>query len=179
MRTRTLVGVVAALAVLAAGVHAENAGFFRELREKQAATVLDGYRVALALLGQDYADVAFDEARAKLLEAGMIPGRWKKGSDETITRGELAYLIVKVLGIKGGLTMRVFGVSERYALRECKFENLMSGGMTSRHVTGRELVAVLARADEYRSGKLANAEVTVREVETPEKDETPEAPGGE
>jgi len=179
MRTRTLAGVALALAVFVAGVHAENASFFRELREKKEATILDGYRVALALLGRDYADVAFEEARAKLLETKTVPARWKKGPDALLTRGQLAYMVVKILGIKGGLTMRVFGVSERYALRECEFEELMEGGMTSRHVTGRELVAVLARVDEYRSDKLARGNVTVREVETPEEDKVPEAPGGE
>ena len=46
----------------------------------------------------------------------------------------------------------------------------MAGGMTSRHVTGRELVAVLARADEYRSSKHNKGKVTVRKVETPESD---------
>lgn len=170
MRLRTLVLVLAAMAVFAAGVEAENAGFFRELREKRAATMLDGYRVALALAGQDYADVSFEEAQAKLIEAKVIPGRWKKGPEESIARGQLAYMVVKILGIKGGLTMRAFGVSERYALKECKFEGLMAGGMTSRHVTGRELVAVLARADEYRSSKHNKGKVTVRKVETPESD---------
>ena len=170
MRTRHLVGTLVVLALVCAAASAENAEFFRQMREKDdPTTLLDGYRVALALLEQSYADVGFEEARSKLLEADVIREKWKPDPKEKITRGKVAYILVKILKIKGGLTMRLFGPSERYALKELKFMDLMDGGMTWRSVSGRELVAILARADEHmQEQKAKNANVNVRSVETPE-----------
>lgn len=77
-------------------------------------------------------------------------------------------MIVKILKIKGGITMRIFGPSERYALKELAFMNMMDGGMTGRYVTGRELIAILSRADEYLAEQRAkNAKVNIRPVDTP------------
>ena len=170
MRIRHLVAALVVLALACAAARAENAEFFRQIREKEdPTTLLDGYRVALALIEQPYAKVGFEEARSKLIESGVIRERWKPDPQKKLTRGKVAYMLVKILKIKGGLTMRLFGPSERYALKELEFMELMDGGMTWRSVSGRELVAVLARADEYmQEQKAKNAKVNVRSVETPD-----------
>jgi len=171
MRIRTLAGVVLGVGIVCGVACAENAEFFRQLREKEeVTTLLDGYRVALAVLdNENYTDVPFQTAREKLLAAGIIPERWAAQEDATLTRGKMAFILVKALGIKGGITMRLFGVSERYALKECNFEELMAAGMTWRSVSGRELVAILARADEYKADQAKKGRVDVRPVETPEE----------
>ena len=169
MQTRHVVGTLVVLALACAAVSAENAEFFRQMREKdESTTLLDGYRVALALLEQSYADVGFEEARSKLLEADVIRTKWEPDPKEKLTRGKMAYMLVKILKIKGGVTMRLFGPSERYALKELEFMELMDGGMTGRSVSGRELVAILARADDYmQEQKAKDAKVNVRDVDTP------------
>ncbi len=58
--------------------------------------------------------------------------------------------VCKALGIRGGLTMRIFGISERYGFRECTYLGLVPGGSQWDKVSGSELVGILAHAADYR-----------------------------
>ena len=59
------------------------------------------------------------------------------------------------LGIKGGLTIRLFGLSRRYALRECISIGLMTRGSAEKYVKGRMLIDVISDAGIYqREGNL-------------------------
>ena len=169
MRRKLLISATLCGAVLVAGAHAwaENATFFLQLSQTPRATLLDGYRAALALQGKPYADVSFQDAREALLEAGVIKARWPTEADVPLSRGRIACILVKVLGIKGGVTMRIFGPSPRYALRECAYLELMAGGAVNRYVTGRELVAIVMRADEFKKDSGA-------EDNAPDQDAQPE-----
>ena len=159
MRRIAATGVaLCVLALLAPGqARAENAEFFLNLSEAPYATLADGVRVTLALRGEPYAGVASQDACKKLVEAGVMKASWAAKADARLTRGKMAYMLVTTLGVKGGVTMRIFGPSPRYALRECVYLKLMAGGVANRYMSGAELVGVLMRADEFKAKRAQPA----------------------
>jgi len=152
-----------ALAAVAATVRADTPGdtdaeFFMALSYKQVAMMDDGYKaVALLSRGQfDLRDAA--AARDYLVGSKIARSGWPTAADAPLTKGRLAYMVCQALGIKGGVTMRLFGPSQRYCLAECQYLELMTGGADYEHVTGGELVSVIDRADQYRQSKGQAAE---------------------
>jgi hypothetical protein len=91
-----------------------------------------------------------------LSQKGVIPGGWSVTYNEKtpLTRGMLAYMLVRALGIRGGVTMQIFGPSERYALRECQKLELIEKGSAKSHVSGREFLSIMRKAGEYANKKL-------------------------
>jgi len=131
-----------------------DAQFFAELGYKPVATASDTARALVILvsegeeLGGDY-----DACRRWLRQRGILPDGWlsEAGPDEVATKGRLARLLCKALGIKGGLWMRLLGPRPRFALQECAYLDLMTRGAVYRHVQGGELVGVIDRADRFRT----------------------------
>ena len=61
-----------------------------------------------------------------------------------------ARLVCQALGIKGGLSMRMFGPSERYCYKEAVFLKLVPAGNQRRLISGAELLAVFDRCSRYQ-----------------------------
>jgi len=131
-----------------------DAAFFAELGYKDTATAADASR-ALAILVSEGSQVGddFETAKAYLAKRGVLAGGWfaKAAADAPVSRGHLAVLICKTLGIKGGIWMRMFGPNPRLALNECAYLEVMVRGCDYGYVTGGELVGVIDRADRLRS----------------------------
>ncbi|MBN2581842.1 MAG: hypothetical protein JXL80_02160 [Planctomycetes bacterium] len=151
------------LGVVALGARAETPGetdaeFFMTLSYKQVAMMDDACKaVALLVRGQfDMKDAA--ACRDFLVERKIARSSWPTAADAPLTKGRLAYMVCQALGIKGGVTMRLFGPSQRYCLAECEYLELITGGADYEHVTGGELVSVIDRADQYRQAKGQAAE---------------------
>ena len=121
----------------------------RDLAEKPVATVEDGLRMALLLTQGVGAAEPLADVAAKLRGSGLVRDAWLEKPGDPLRKGQLAYIIIKACGIKGGLTMRLTGVSERYALRECIFLNLLVRGSTGNYVSGLELLGSVGRAEKY------------------------------
>lgn len=149
--TRKTIWLSLALLVLlsASSLRAQDTKLIRELVDKPVATVEDGLRMALLLTQGVGATEPFEEVAAKLRGSGLIRDKWLEKPEQPLRKGQLAYIIVKACGIKGGLTMRLTGVSERYALRECIFLNLLVRGSTGNYVSGLELLGSIGRAEKY------------------------------
>ena len=64
-----------------------------------------------------------------------------------------AYMFYKALGIKGGLCLRLFGVNERYAVKELGFQGIMPSGNVNDIVSGEELVSAFTQATNYITKK--------------------------
>jgi len=129
-----------------------DTAYFRELVNKGNATYYDACRVISILrTGHDDAAATFEQLRSALLKAGIIPAELEeKKSDDFLNRDELAYMLFKVLKMKGGLTIRLFGLSERDAFRECVDKKLMAGGYPNQTLSGEELINILTEAEKYQ-----------------------------
>ena len=134
-----------------------DAEFFMSLSYKRVAMVDDGYR-AVAILARGKDDLKEPgKCRDFLLERKIALQKWGLAPDEPLTKGKLAYMVCQALGIKGGVTMRLFGPSQRYCLFECEYLELMTGGAPYEHVTGGELVSTIDRADQHKLAEEAEA----------------------
>lgn len=87
---------------------------------------------------------------ADLESRGVVDAGWGLKAEDKLTKGVLAYMLVRALEIEGGLTMQVLGVTRRYALREASHRGLVWGRYPQEFVTGRELIDVMQRATVYQ-----------------------------
>ena len=151
-----LVALCAGLTTIPAPAGADTA-FVRALLEKDRATVADACRLVAVLHTKDRGDATFEQDLATLREAEIVSKKWTWTKDQPITCGEMGYMLCKTLGIKGGLTTRMFGMSKRYAFRECAFRKLLPPAHESRHLTGKELIAAAALAEQHMRQTQARA----------------------
>jgi len=138
------------------GSRLERTAFIRNLYKKEKADFGDACFVIANLTKSKEATGPFKKLRDELIKEEIIPKKWTYKKDSPLTKGMISYMLCKTLKIKGGLTMRVFGATERYALRECLYIGLVvKGESTSQYVSGKELLAIFSRASIYkREGSL-------------------------
>lgn len=119
----------------------------RLLSEKQT-TLKDAVQVLCILLGSSAPLDDFDAQALFLKDREIFPSRSSALSDPglKLRKGLAAYMFCRALSLKGGVTMRIFGISERYALRELAYEGIMVWGSTQEYVSGDELVETFANA---------------------------------
>jgi len=145
--------IIAVLGVLLGGIdlQADNS-FFRVLAAKPNATMEDGVKMLYMLTTGESSTgkMTFQEICDILSRKGIIRKSYTKNKDRLLNRGQVSYMLCKALGIKGGLTMRIFGVSERYGFRECVYLKLVPPGTQWDRVTGGELLGIMARAADYQ-----------------------------
>ncbi len=134
------------------GIAYADTSYFRELVNKGNATYYDAYRIITILhSGQDNPQLKFEDMKKQLWEQGISPDKWDvRKADELLNRGAMAYMLFKTLKLKGGLTVRCFGLSGRYAFRECVNKKLMARGFPNQLLSGEELISILAEAGKYQ-----------------------------
>ncbi|MGR3304234.1 MAG: hypothetical protein ACUZ8I_17285, partial [Candidatus Scalindua sp.] len=141
--------------------------------ERGVATYEDGCRAISHFVDVPAGTMTFEEVVAELKEKGIIGKRWKYKADKTLTRGIMAYMICKVLKIKGGLAMRVIdttkrfanlicnklkiknglavpdiGMTKRYAYLECQYMGIVPIGHKKTYLTGHDLLALMYRIEQ-------------------------------
>jgi len=147
MRKKILVIILAAAWIVISGSQTfADKAFLREIAGKEEITLGDGCRAIYYFVGGDENERNMD----RIFAEKYIKKSYRRKADRRLTRGQCAYMLCKALGIRGGLTMTVVGTSERYALRECIFLELMPDVNQGKYVTGLELLGVLSRAEKYR-----------------------------
>ena len=102
----------------------------------------------------DCADYA---ARVQLLKSrGMLQAGFAEPADVAVRRGTLAVALCKALQIKGGVTMRVLGLNDRYAARELQFMGLFPPGSPQQTFSGNEYVGIIGRIEDFQRGDSSN-----------------------
>jgi hypothetical protein len=137
----------------AAPRQAINRDYFRRLVKQSRARKVDGVYTVMVLLGKEKEFKTFPEELAYLEKNGYIPQGKRWDLNASLTKGELAFMLCKVLEIKGGIHMRLFGVSPRYALAELVYMGLMTQGREADVVTGRELAFTFIESADHLAGK--------------------------
>src|SRR6266567_4049925 len=109
---------VALPAALAGNDPQAQIDFWHTLPWRHAASNDEAFHAIL--LFADGQDGAKDyPGRVELLKKKrMLPGDFDERADQAVRRGTLAVALVRVLEIKGGVTMHVVGSQPRYAVRE-------------------------------------------------------------
>jgi hypothetical protein len=97
------------------------------------------------------------EARVSALKArGFLPKSFSEPANLAIERGTLGVITVKILDIKGGWVMRVFGPSPRYALREVVYEGIFPPSSPQQTFSGAEFVGVIGQIDDHEKPVTAS-----------------------
>jgi hypothetical protein len=128
--------------------------YFRELADRNVTYISDGCYTACLLLGVVDRYKNFESQRQFLKEKGILPAKLSNAKANYLLRnGTAAYMFFQALDIEGGAITRIFGPSERYALRELVFKELVNEGPENKIVSGKELLSILLRASEYKANK--------------------------
>lgn len=103
------------------------------------------------LLFLDGKDDAADYAgRVQTLKSrNILPESFDAPANEGVTRGNMAVALCNALEIKGGAVMRVFGTSQRYAVRELQYLNVYPASSPQQTFRGNEFVYLIGRAEDY------------------------------
>ena len=135
--------------------------FWHQLAQKPLTSNDDAFHgLLLYLNGSDDAETY--EARVDTLRArNMLPRGFDEPADVAVSRGTLAVAILRMTGIKGGVTTRVFGPSPRYAVRELMFAGLYPTSSPNQTFSGSEFVGIIGRIEDYQRGNPADVPAAV------------------
>ena len=140
------------------------------LQAEPMVTVAEAHRVLLLLADgeENYAD--FGARQAALEERGIARSAWGLRREACIDRGSVAYMMCRILEIRGGVNLALLGGlgvgDRRYAVRELVYRRMMEPGPHYGYLTGSELVDLVARADRYmaKRGMYDEEGVDISEV---------------
>ncbi|MBF0252747.1 MAG: hypothetical protein HQL29_02930 [Candidatus Omnitrophica bacterium] len=129
----------------------EQVDYFENLINRRTTQIYDGLNILATLLGLNKGAGTQEEILVRFKEKGIIDqdAEFSDWLNEPLRKGEAAVFVSRALNIKGGIMMRILPDSERYALRELVYENIMIDGNIRDILTGRELVYVFMQAADY------------------------------
>ena len=135
--------------------------FWHQLAEKPFTSNDDAFHGLLLYMdGKDDAET-YDARVANLRSRNMLPKGFDEPGDVAVNRGTLAVAIMRLTGIKGGVTTRVFGASPRYAVRELMFAGLYPNSSPNQTFSGSEYVGIIGRVEDYQRGNPADVPAAV------------------
>ena len=122
---------------------------FMEKVESMSAVTNNDMLHALLLVSNGV-DPARDYEERVLLarQKGWVPKDWDKPANASASSGDIAMAGCRLGGIEGGLTMRVFGPSGRYCLRELESRGIMPTRTDYQSLSGPEFRDFLNRLDQ-------------------------------
>ena len=108
-------------------------------------------KLLVILKGIENEYIGLDAQVAYLREQNFLPKNVRDTFDpmKPLRRGLTAYVLRKVLNVKGGIFPRLFAESERYALKEMTYAGIMSSGNVHAIISGDELASTMTRAVNY------------------------------
>jgi hypothetical protein len=189
IRVRTLLCILSLFVLFQSREALADENVYRELIERGVATYEDGCRAISAYVGIPADTMTFEKVVLALKKKEIVDSRWEYAPDKTLTRAIMAYMIFKVLDMKGGFTMHVvngigsftsfvcrklgisddftvpdIGIGRRYAFLEFQFKGIIPQGNKRTFLTGHDLMAIMYRLEQY-----IKAEDTRKKQEEEEK----------
>jgi len=139
----------------AAPLQPDDTIYLIEMSFRKVTYGYDLCKVIVILKGIENEYIGLDAQVAYLKDQGFLPSRLRDTFDpmKPLRRGLTAYVLRKVLNVKGGIFPRLFKESERYALKEMTYEGVMSSGNIHAIISGDELASTMTRAVNYLGGQ--------------------------
>ncbi|GAB4553874.1 MAG: hypothetical protein Tsb0013_16330 [Phycisphaerales bacterium] len=133
--------------------------FWHELPGRSAITNNEGvHGVILMVEGADTSG-SWENRLAYLDERAWLPEELRDAQpDVVMRRGELAAILARVMGIEGGVMMRLTNGSPRYAYREMVYRGFMPQGSDQMVLDGVDFLGVIARCEDHRMSEARRAE---------------------
>ena len=124
--------------------------FWHNLAEKRLTSNDEAFHALLLFAqGEDHART-YNGRVMDMKAAGYLPADFDGTELQPVTRGTVAYALVNILDIEGGVTMRLFGPSQRYATRELRYRGLLPESSQNQTFSGGEFVGVIGRAEDFQ-----------------------------
>lgn len=121
--------------------------FWDSVAEQRAVTNHDAlHALLLTFATGNYEDYGARLAAAK--ERGWIKSDQQPAANETARVGWIARAVCIEGGIKGGLTMRIFGKGERYATQELNYRGWLPSMTPNQAVSGQRLMTLLNEVED-------------------------------
>ncbi|MCK5580703.1 MAG: hypothetical protein KAJ18_05465 [Candidatus Omnitrophica bacterium] len=132
----------------ASGLSSIDYDYFNNLIKKKHATWQDGLYIIALLLGDLPTLPSFDDQFTQY--RSYLPLiKEQSNPDRLLTKGQIAFMLCNALNIKGGMHLRLFGASQRYALKELAYQDIMPTGSPRELISGEELTLTLINTIEY------------------------------
>ena len=123
------------------------------LQREPAVTVAEAYRGMVMLADGEDKFTNFEQRETSLRDRHILRCEWKLQREQAIDRGSVAYMVLRILKVRGGVNMQTFGRlgvgDRRYAVRELVYMGMLESTPDYRYMTGGEFVDLLAKADDY------------------------------
>ena len=137
---------------LGGGDETAEMDFWDGLAEVRAISNNDAlHALLLSLRGESAPDYPGRLALAR--ERGWVSADAQLPANETARAGAVARAVCLEAGIRGGLTMRTFGPSGRYALRELNYRGWLPDMSASQALSGLQLISLLSEAEDHAETK--------------------------
>ena len=107
----------------------------------------------------------------------MLPSNFAQPAVQAVDRGTLAVAILKALDIKGGLALRLFGPSPRYAVRELVFLELYPPSSPNQTFSGVEFLGIIGKLEDYQRQQGIEQDTGLGVEPEPRPGVQPTAPG--
>lgn len=144
--------------------------FIHLLAAQPMVTYDQGCRAILLVADGQESAKSFQERVMELESRGAVRGEWELEANNALDRGTLAYMIARTCQVPHGLNTWLSGFSglgdRRYALKNVVRQGIMPYGLPYQIPTGGEVVAALAKADDYMA-KHGLYETTEVEISSP------------
>lgn len=136
----------------------EDEAFLGHLADLSLVTVEEAFRAMVILSEGEDAHQTFAQRQAWLKGRDIVRAAWGLEAGNYIDQGSVAFMVCKILRIRGGLSREIFGSwglgDRRYAHRELVSRELLATrGTDYAPMTGGELVHLLGLADEFMADR--------------------------
>ena len=116
-----------------------------ELSQKTWCSNDEAFSMMLLMVAEEDRCLNFNERHIELTVKGLADGSWDLNPTDPITKGTMAYMVIRALKLKTGVMMHLLP-SRRYAYREALHHQLMSPGSANEPLTAPEVIGILGRA---------------------------------
>jgi hypothetical protein len=124
--------------------------FWHELADRPVTCNDDAFHALLLYADGHDNSKTYDDRVSALKTKGFLPGSFSEPANMAIKRGVLAVAIVKMEKIKGGWVMRVFGPTQRYAVKELEYMGIYPISSPQQTFSGAEFVGIMGKLDDYQ-----------------------------
>lgn len=116
----------------------------------KAVSFADGVEMIFTLMQIEKRYPDFEARKEFLIKTKIMPPKWKeRQASSLLYRGDFAYMVAKMLRLKGGLKARLMGMNKRFAMEELIHEGIMREGHGKDLMTGIELVEVMTQSADF------------------------------
>lgn len=124
--------------------------YYEYLKEKPRASTGDGARMVALMVDQSPWYTDLQELKSLLLEKEIIRPDWEISEAAPLTAGKIAYMVCQAAEIDTSMIMHITVPSERYAMRETVFHEIMMPSSIYRYVSGARLMDIISKTVDYQ-----------------------------